>query len=168
MHRVLVLGPCGAGKSTLAFALAERWGLPLFHMDKLAWMAGWIERSDAELAQRIAEVVGGDEWLLEGNYGSMLHLRLPRATQVIYLDYPIPLCMWRILKRIRRYRGTTRPDMTEGCEERFDPGFTLYVAGWPWGPRKRLEDALAGYEDRIVRLRSPRETERWLAALPTR
>ena len=168
MHRVLVLGPCGAGKSTLAFALAERWGLPLFHMDKLAWMAGWIERSDAELAERIAVVVGGDEWLLEGNYGSTLHLRLPLATQVIYLDYPIPLCMWRILKRIRRYRGTTRPDMTEGCEERFDPGFMLYVAGWPWGPRKRLEDALAGYEDRIVRLRSPRETERWLEALPTR
>ena len=167
-RRVLVVGPCGAGKSTLAFTLAERWNLPLFHLDKLYWKPGWIESSEEEMAERIGEVVSQDTWLLEGNYGSTLHLRLPRATQVIYLDYAIPLCLWRIMKRIRRYGGTTRPDMAEGCEERFDIDFLRYVAGWRWGPGNRLEQQLAGYEEKILRLRSPRETERWLAGLSSR
>ena len=43
MRRVLVIGPCGAGKSTLAFKLAERTGLPLHHMDKLNWLPGWVD-----------------------------------------------------------------------------------------------------------------------------
>ena len=167
-RRVLVVGPCGAGKSTLAFALAERWNLPLFHLDKFYWKPGWIESSEEERAERIGEVVSREAWLLEGNYGSTLHLRLPRATRVIYLDYPIPLCLWRIMKRIRRYGGRTRPDMAEGCEERFDINFMWYVAGWRWGPGKRLERQLAGHEEKFLRFSSPRETERWLTALPTR
>ncbi len=165
MQRVLVVGPCGAGKSTLAFALADRLGLPLYHLDKLYWQPGWVEGDDDQLDARIEEIVAGDRWLLEGTYGRTLPLRLPHADTVVYLDYAIPLCLWRLVKRIWRWRGATRPDMGDGCEERFDLAFMTYVAGWRSGPGKRLEKALAGYEDKVVRLKSPRETDRWLAAI---
>lgn len=165
MERVLVVGPCGAGKSTLTFALAEQLALPLFHMDKLNWQPGWIESPRDVLAERIEAVVSGERWLLEGTYGGSLEQRLPRADTVIYLDYPVPLCLWRLLKRIRHWRGQARPDMTAGCEERFDLAFFLFVARWRRDAGPRLEARLAPFSAKVIRLQSPAATRRWLATL---
>ena len=160
---MLVVGPCDAGKSTLAFELARRTGLPLFHMDKLNWRPGWVESSKAELRVRLREIVGEERWLIEGNYGGTLADRLPRADTVVFLDYPIRLCLVRILRRIATHRGRTRPDMTEGCPERLDPDFLWYVARWHTGPGPRLKAALAPHREKLVHLRGPRETAAWLA-----
>jgi adenylate kinase family enzyme len=46
---------------------------------------------------------------------------------VIYLDFPIRLCLWRLIKRIVTLRDQSRPDMPEGCPERFDAAFFWYV-----------------------------------------
>jgi adenylate kinase family enzyme len=91
MRRVLIIGPCGSGKSTLARELAPRMGLPLIHMDQLGWQSGWVETEKAEFAACLADIVAQDEWLIEGNYGSVLPQRLARADTVIYLDFPIRL-----------------------------------------------------------------------------
>jgi adenylate kinase family enzyme len=167
MQRVLIIGPCGSGKSTLARELAPRLGLPLVHMDQLGWQAGWVETEKAELNARLAEVVAQDRWLIEGNYGSTLLPRLARADTVIYLDFPVTLCLWRVIKRIATHRGRTRPDMTEGCPERFDLAFMLYLAGWNWGPRPRTEVKLKGYEARVIRLTSPGRLKDWLDSIPS-
>jgi adenylate kinase family enzyme len=164
MRRVLVIGPCGSGKSTLARDLAPRMGLPLVHMDQLGWQAGWVETEKAELNCRLAEVVAQDEWLIEGNYGSTLAPRLKRADTVIYLDFPIRLCLWRLAKRIVSNRGQSRPDMPEGCPERFDAAFFWYVMNWNSGPRVRTEAKLAGYTGNLVRLTSPRALAQWRKA----
>lgn len=159
----MVIGPCGAGKSTAAARLAELTHLPLIHMDQLNWQPGWVETETQLLREKVSASVAGERWVIEGNYGGTMELRLARATLVLYLDYPIPLCLWRILKRVWRYRGTTRPDMTEGCVERLNLPFLWYVAGWRWGPGPRTEAKLKGHEDKIVRLRSPAALDAWIA-----
>ncbi len=164
MRRVLIIGPCGSGKSTLARELAPRMGLPLVHMDQLGWQAGWVETEKAELGARLAEVVAQDEWLIEGNYGSTLAPRLERADTVIYLDFPIRLCLKRLIKRIVTHRGRSRPDMPEGCPERFDLAFFWYVMNWNSGPRPRTEAKLAGYAGNLVRLASPSALAEWRKA----
>lgn len=163
MRRVLVIGPCGSGKSTLSRELAPRLGLPLVHMDQLGWQAGWVETGKAEIAARLDAVLTQDSWLIEGNYGSLLAPRLARADTVVYLDFPIRLCLWRLARRILAYRGRTRPDMPEGCPERFDPAFFWYVANWNRGPRLRTEAQLAGYRGTLVRLADPAALARWRA-----
>ena len=166
MDRVLVIGPCGAGKSTLSVELGRRLALPVHHIDQLHWQPGWVEGSRNELRAKLDAIVAGDRWLIDGNYGGTMAERLARADTVIYLDYPIHLCLRRLLGRIWTHRGRTRPDMTEGCPERFDLAVFLYVLTWNHGPRLRTEEKLKNFGGRIIRIAGSKALSDWLAALP--
>jgi len=167
MQRIMVIGPCGAGKSTAAQRIADTLGLPLTHLDRLHWKPGWVEGSLEDLRDELAEIVTQDIWVIDGNYGRSIDLRLERADTVLYLDFPIRLCLWRAAKRVWQFRGRSRPDMTEGCDERFDPAFFWYIAMWNWNARPRNEARIAGSLHKVVRLKSPKELETWLTRLET-
>jgi adenylate kinase family enzyme len=162
VQRIMIIGPCGSGKSTLARTLGERLGLPVYHMDQLAWRPGWIESESADLRSRLRRITETGRWVIDGHYGGTLDLRLARTDTVVYLDFPIWLCLWRVLRRIAKWRGQTRPDMTEGCPERLDVGFLLYVLRWNVGPGPRAEAKLRNYDGPLVRLKNPAEVARWL------
>jgi adenylate kinase family enzyme len=127
MQRVMVIGIPGAGKSTFARALAPRLGLPLIHLDKEFWRPGWKVTPRLQWWTRVSELAAGDRWLMEGNYASSLHLRLPRADAVLWFDYPTLKCLRRVLWRILSTYGQVRPDMAPGCPERLDREFLRYV-----------------------------------------
>lgn len=165
MQRVMIIGPCGAGKSTLSHGFAAKLGLPLIHMDQLNWQPGWIDEGNDRLRALLAFEVAKPRWLIEGNYGSTMAMRLERADTIIYLDYPLPLCLRRLIKRIVTYYGRTRPDMPDDCPERFDPSFLWYVIRWNHGPRQRTEQSLRGHQSKVIRLKSPRALAQWLATV---
>ena len=165
MRRILVIGSPGAGKSTLSHTLARGTGLPLHHLDRMFWLPGWIERDRDEGRAELARVLAQDRWIIDGNYGSTLPMRIARADTVVWLDYPTALCLGRALRRWWKYRGTSRPDMTEGCPERLDGEFLLYILNFRRAWRDRNATALAGFGGTIVRLGTPAETDVWLAAL---
>ncbi|WP_299192514.1 topology modulation protein [uncultured Erythrobacter sp.] len=165
MQRLMVIGPCGAGKSTASHRIHYLLGLPLHHLDKLHWRAGWIEGSKEELHADLAPILASDSWIIDGNYGSTMEPRIARADTIVYLDFPIRLCLWRAFKRVWQFRGRSRPDMADGCPERFNLEFFLYIAAWNHRARPRTEKLLSGSHDKIIRLKNPRELEDWLARL---
>ena len=168
MHRVMVIGSPGAGKSTFARAVAEQLELPLIHLDAEYWRAGWVEPPAEEWRGRVAELVAGDRWVIDGNYGGSMDLRLSRADTVVWLDYPTRLSLTRALRRIWRYRGQTRPDMAEGCAESFNWEFMHYIVTFRRAKRPGIVRRLARFAAEVVQLRTPRDAERWLGALAPR
>lgn len=163
MQRILVIGSPGSGKSTLSHELAKRTGLPLYHLDRMFWLPGWIERDRAEGRAELKGVLAQDRWIIDGNYGSTLPMRIARADTVVWLDYSTALCLGRALRRWWTYRGQSRPDMTEGCPERLDGEFLLYILNFRRAWRERNATALAGFDGMILRFGSPAETAAWLA-----
>jgi adenylate kinase family enzyme len=165
MQRVLVIGPCGAGKSTVSVELGRVLGLPVHHLDQLHWREGWVEGSREELIEALGPITASERWLIDGNYGGTMAARLERADTVVYLDYPTSVCAGRVLKRLWQYRGKSRPDMAPGCPERFDLAFFLYVLNFRSGPRLRTEARLQGHEHKVLRFTHPRALRRWMDGL---
>lgn len=165
MQRILVIGSPGAGKSTLSHELAARTGLPLFHLDKLFWRPGWVERDRDEGRAELAEVLAGERWIIDGNYGSSLPLRIARADTVVWLDYPTWLCFGRVFTRWWQYRGRARPDMTEGCPENLNLEFLLYVLNFRSAWQHRNAAALGEFTGQVLRFSHPRQAAEWLAQL---
>ena len=162
---MLVIGSPGAGKSTLSAELARLTGLPLIHLDQLHWKPGWVESGTEEFDSKLSEAIARPRWVIDGNYGRTLPLRLARADTILWLDFPVWLCLARIVRRAVRYRGRTRPDMTEGCPEQMSLEFFSYTARFPRDGRVRIVEKLPSFRGTVVRLRSPREARSWLARL---
>ena len=166
-RRIVVLGSSGSGKSTLAVALGDATGLPVVHLDKEHWQPGWTEPDSAAWRARLTELAAAPEWIIDGQYGASLTQRLTRADLAVFLDLPTGVCLWRIVKRWWRLRGSVRPDMAADCPEKIDREFLHYVATFRRLQRPRVAAALEATGVRTMWLRSRREQDAFAAALRT-
>jgi len=163
IERIVILGPCGAGKSTLAVELGARLGLPVIHLDREYWRPGWIEPSEPVWAAQVEELIARPRWIMDGNYGGTLARRLERAQLIVNLDYPRRVFFARMVRRLITHFGRNRPDMAAGCPERFDLEFWRYAWRYRTDVEPRRLACVAAAEVPLVQLHSPRETEAWLA-----
>ncbi len=144
-NRIMVIGCCGAGKSTLSFRLAEHFDLPVYHLDKLFWKAGWVQTEKEEWIAKHEKMIEKPQWIIDGNFSSTMSDRLEKADLVICMDMPRWQCFWGIFKRRWMYRGKSRPDMTEGCPERINWEFLKYVWDFHRDARPLIMEKLAAY-----------------------
>ena len=167
-QRILVLGSPGSGKSTLAKQISARLSLPIVHLDQVFWTSGWVQLSKIDFEARCVDLVSADCWVNDGNFSSTLHIRLPRATHVIFLDLPRITCIRRALSRIATHRGQTRPDMAPGCPERFDFEFLRYIWTFPTRSRPRVLSELNSLrpDQTPLHFTSHPQSAAWLATLP--
>ncbi|MGC4805422.1 adenylate kinase [Micromonospora sp. DT233] len=168
MRRILIVGSSGAGKSTLARQVARRLDLPVIHLDRHYWQPGWVAPDHDRWRATVAALAAGPAWVMDGNYGGSLDLRLPRAELLVVLDLPWPLCLARVVRRRWERRAAGRPDLPPDCPERLDLPFLRYVWRYPRQARPRVFAAVAAHapELPVVRLRSRAQLRRWLARLP--
>jgi adenylate kinase family enzyme len=169
MRKVLIIGPGGAGKSTLANQLGKLLNIEVFHLDKFYWHPGWVETPKAEWLKTLEELLSRDAWIMDGNYSGSFDLRLKACDTVIFLDMARALCLWRVLKRAIKYRKKSRPDMAEGCPEKLSLEFILWIWNYPRRTRPKIVKMLEANSaaKRVVWLQSQSDVERFLMTAET-
>ena len=172
MRRVVVVGTTGSGKSWLAERLAARTGLRLIELDALFWGRDWQPAPLELFRHRVECEIRDDGWIVVGNYGQVRDLVWREADTLIWLDLPLPLVMWRLLRRTLQRAATKEELWGTGNRESFRNAFLsrqsilLYALRTHRRNREKYAadcEALAGRK-RIVRLQSPREIERFVGA----
>lgn len=167
--KIAVIGYSGSGKSTLARMLAERYGVDVLHFDAVHFLPGWQIR-DAEEKSRITRefLDTHDSWVIDGNYSKLFFdRRMEEADRIVMLLFNRFSCFGRAYRRSVEYKGKTRPDMGEGCNEKFDLEFMKWIL-WK-GRRKKSKDLFRGvrerYGDKTVIIRNQRELDRYTETL---
>ena len=127
----MVIGSPGSGKSTFSRKLAAITGLPLIHLDKEFWRNGWSETPREEWVNKQKYLISGDEWIVDGNYGGTMDIRLKKADTVICFKLSREVCLLSYIKRVITNVHKVRPDMPEGCPEKFDTEFMKYIWSFP-------------------------------------
>ncbi len=171
MKRIVVIGTTGTGKTTLASRMATRLGYPHFELDAFFWEPKWTEAETPVFRERVAKALEGEFWVVDGNYTSRaIDLIWPRADTLVWLDYSLPVTIWRLVARTLR-RVVTQEELWSGNRERlwtqlFTNQSLLLWALKSFGQHKRTFPILFSQPEykhlTIVRHRFPSETQEWL------
>lgn len=165
--RIVVVGTAGAGKTTLAKAIAAALAIPHIELDALHWEARWqaLSRTDPdEFVRRVAAATGANAWVVDGNYGMVRELTWRRATHLVWLDYDRPVIMARVIRR-SVVRAVRRTRLWSGNVERWRHLLRpSHPIRWAWNTWRRHRDeieALLGQGEHVHlivhRIRRPAE-----------
>lgn len=172
-RRIAVAGVSGAGKTTLARRLGARLGVPHTELDALHHGPAWTPRP--AFLDDVRALVAQDAFVTEWQYTTARPLVLARAEVVVWLDLPTRVTMRQVIVRtlrrsVRRevlWNGNVEPPLWRTWYRAPDEN----IVRWAWTTRHKYRDLPAEVardapDVLVVRLRSRREVERWLAAIP--
>jgi adenylate kinase family enzyme len=152
MKKIIVIGCPGSGKSTVSRALHNKTGIPLCHLDMMYWNADKTTVEKSVFLERLSAVLEKDKWIIDGNYGSTMELRMAACDTVIFLDYPIEIC----LDGIKERRGKPRSDMP-WIEIEEDSEFIEFVKSFNEQQKPKVLELLEKYSDKNVIVFKSRE-----------
>ena len=159
----MIIGCPGSGKSTFSRALHQITGIPLFHLDMMYWNSDRTTVEKAVFRKRLSDAIQQNEWIIDGNYGSTIELRLQACDTVIFLDYPLEIC----LDGIRERRGKARSDMPWiENEDEEDAEFIEFIKSYNTQSRPQIMDLLKLYSDKnFFIFNNRKEADKFLANL---
>ena len=170
MTRLVVIGPSGSGKTRLCARLAELLHARHVEIDALWHGPNWESCGPEELRRRVSAATEGDDWISDGTYHTIIgDLVLERAETVAWLDLPVALVMWRL---VRRSWVRKRDDVVlwhGNREERWLNQIRWLI--WPafkraFENRRRLPAHLAQYPQlQVHRLRSDADVEAFVQSI---
>lgn len=169
-ERVAVAGVSGSGKSTLARLIGAVLDLPYTEMDSLHHGPGWTRRPQFEAD--VDAVLARDRWVTEWQYDYARPLLTEAADLMVWVDLPFPVTLGRVVRRTLR-RRLRREELWNGnVEGPLHHFFTdpEHIVRWSIRTRhvydERIPAVAAARPDLpIVRLRSPRDVDRWVSLI---
>lgn len=172
MKRILVVGITGAGKTTLARALADRLVIPFHEMDALAFVGpGWQENQ--RLPEDVSRLSSQPCWVFDSlGYPQVRDLLWSAADTIVWLDYSRSVVMRRVLRRSAA-RTLLRRRIFSGNVETASSWFSAdHPAWWAWaqydGRRAEIAARCAspGFAPLdVIRLTTPRAAREWLGGI---
>jgi len=174
MQRIVVVGPPGSGKTTVAREIAARLELPHIELDSVWWGPNWTEAGAEIFSERAGKIVTDDKWVLDGNYFSVgaRDVIWPRADTIVWLDLARWVTVPRVVKRTV-IRGIRRTELWSGNRESLKLALRPDSIVWfAWRAHPKYNKRYEGLVDdpdlahlTWVRLRDPRDVRRWVSTL---
>jgi adenylate kinase family enzyme len=124
------------------------------------------------LRERVVAATEGEGWVTDGTYHALLgDLVLERAETFVWLDLPVPLVMWRLIRRTH-LRQKHQTELWHGNQE---GGWRESLSYVIWPALKRAFENRRSVPERVARhpylhvhrLRSDRDIERLVRSLDT-
>lgn len=176
MEKIVIIGCCGGGKTTLAYQLSKKLSIEVYDLDDHFWHAGWVVTPDDRWQEIQHELVGRDRWIISGTYRSTLDIRIAAADTIIFLDLPLWLCFWRVVKRkVRNYCGLEKslPKRMQDNHKfgfkalRNDLGFLWYVLIFKKNHNAPIREILGGVkpDKQVIELNSPKEVTEFVGSI---
>jgi len=172
-ERILILGRTGSGKTTLARELAAALGVPHVELDSLYFGPDFSRAPLSLLRERTSAAIAGDRWVTDGNKRAVRDLVWPRADTIIWLDYPVYMSLWRLVKRARTRTSALSAQAAQTGRRTGLPKQMLAAARGVLtalrshrGQRREYPSMFtkpANQHLAVARLRSPRATRQWMA-----
>ena len=167
--KIAIIGYSGSGKSTLARMLAEKYNIAVLHFDTVQFKPNWEIRNEA-VKKKMTEVFLNvhDSWVIDGNYSKLsFDRRMEEADVIILLLFNRFSCLYRAWRRSKIYADKTRPDMAEGCNEKFDLEFMKWILwkGRTKRDRERYKSVIAQYPGKIVVIKNQKQLDRYIQSL---
>jgi len=111
-----MVGNSASGKSTLAQLLSAKYRLPLWHIDRIFWKAGWQLCEAEEFASVHKRWIAETHWLIDGiGHWVQLCQRLAACDVIIFLNTPIECCFERAAQRMAADAIAPNKFMADGC-----------------------------------------------------
>lgn len=140
MKRIIVIGSPGAGKSTFARQLRDKTGLPLYYLDMIWHLPDRTNISQEEFDQKLRDILNTDSWIIDGNYGRTIEMRLKFCDTVFLLDYPLEVCLAGAKNRV----GKKREEIL-WVEEELDEEFRQWIVDFPKEKLPQIYELLERY-----------------------
>ena len=153
MKKMIVIGCPGSGKSTFSRALHEKTGIQLHHLDMMFWNADRTTVEKKVFMERLQAAMEQEEWIIDGNYGSTIEMRLAACDTVFFLDYPVEVC----LEGVRQRRGKPRSDMPWFETDEEDAEFINFIRSYNSESRPQVMELLEKYSHKDIHIFKSRE-----------
>lgn len=169
--KIAVIGYAASGKSTLAARLGEMTGCPVLFLDKVQFVPGWQERDRAEARGMVEDFLNENRergWVIDGNYANFhQERRMAEADLIFFMDFPRRICLPQALYRNWKYKGRARESIAEGCDEKMDLEFLMWILrdGRSRERRQQFRDLMERYPRKVVVLKRHRDARRCLEFL---
>ena len=174
-RRIVVYGPTGSGKTTMAGSIAQSIRVPHIELDAIFWTPDWVSKPDEEFRAEVSAVLSShsDGWVSDGNYRRVRGLVLPLVDTVVWLRLPFRVVFSRLLKRTvsRAWSGeilwgTNREPWRRAFLSR--DSLLLYAVTHWCRHHEAISQALEQTTQRalVLRLHSVHEVEEFVVSLP--
>jgi adenylate kinase family enzyme len=168
-RRIVVAGVAGVGKTTLARRIAAVADVPHIEIDALFHGPNWTPRPT--FLDDVERLVAQDAWVTEWQYAAARPLLAAHADVLVWLDLPFwTLTFPRVVRRTVRRRVRREVLWNGNVEPPFRRILTdpEYIVRWAVSTRHKYRDRVPQLDAdmpglSVVRLRSNRDIERWMA-----
>lgn len=145
MNKIIVIGCPGSGKSVFSKSLNKITGIPLFHLDMLYWNKDKTTVEKPVFLESLSQIMQKEQWIIDGNYASTMELRIKACDTVVFLDYPVDVC----LEGVKERKGKKRDDLP-WVETEYDEEFMEFIKTYNSESRPKVLELLEKFSNKNI------------------